>query len=192
MIDARPWTAAALVGALWGALELSVGTALHLSRLPVRGMVMAALGLVCLVTLRRLRGGPGVCLLAGAIAAFLKVFTLGGLYPGPLIGILLEALVIEVVFDVFGPRRISAVVGGAIVLGLTPVQMTLMVWVVAGRHTVEATAQAAREGLVWLGLGVFSPGTVLGGVIAMAAGVGALAGWWAWSVSSGVNERLGQ
>ncbi len=192
MIDARPWTAAALVGALWGALELSVGTALHLSRLPVRGMVMAALGLVCLVTLRRLRGGPGVCLLAGAIAAFLKVFTLGGLYPGPLIGILLEALVIEVVFDVFGPRRISAVVGGAIVLGLTPVQMTLMVWVVAGRHTVEATAQAAREGLVWLGLGVFSAGTVLGGVIAMAAGVGALAGWWAWSVSSGVNERLGQ
>ena len=190
MTDARPWTAAALIGALWGALELSVGTALHLSRLPVRGMVMAALGLVCLVTLRRLRGGPGVCLLAGLIAAFLKVFTLGGIYPGPLIGILVEALVIEVVFDVLGSRRVSAVVGGAIVLGLAPVQMTLMVWVVAGRDTVAATAQAAQEALAWLGLGVFSAGAVLGGVIAVAAGVGALAGWWAWSVSSGVNERL--
>ncbi len=192
MTDARPWTAAALIGALWGALELSVGTALHLSRLPVRGMVMAALGLVCLVTLRRLRGGPGVCILAGLVAAFLKVFTLGGLYPGPLIGILLEALVIEVIFDVLGSRRVSAVVGGAIVLGLTPVQMTLTVWVVAGRDTVAATAQAALEVLVWLGFSAFSPVAILGGVVAVAAGVGALAGWWAWSVSSGVNERLGQ
>ncbi len=191
MIDARPWTAAALVGALWGAMELSVGTALHLSRLPLRGMVMATIGLVCLVTLRRLRGGPGACLLAGAIAAFLKVFTLGGLYPGPLIGILLEAVVIELVFSVLGPRRISAVVGGAIVLGLTPVQMTLMVWLVAGRDTIEATAQAAREALVWLGLGALSAGSVLGGVIAATAAVGGLAGWWAWNVSSGVNERLG-
>jgi len=192
MTDARPWTAAALIGALWGALELSVGTALHLSRLPIRGMVMAALGLVCLVTLRRLRGGPGVCILAGLVAAFLKIFTLGGLYPGPLIGILLEALVIEVVFDVLGSRRVSAVIGGAIVLGLTPVQMTLTVWVVAGRDTVAATAQAALEALAWLGFPAFSPGAVLGGVVLVAAGVGAMAGWWAWSVSSGVNERLGQ
>lgn len=192
MIDARPWTAAALVGALWGAMELSVGTALQLSRLPLRGIVMSIIGLVCLVTLRRLRGGPGVCLLAGAIAAFLKVFSLGGLYPGPLIGILLEAVVIEVIFSAFGPRRVSAVVGGAIVLGLTPIQMTLMVWVVAGRDTVEATAQAAREGLLWLGLGAFSAGTVLGGVVVTTAAVGAVAGWWAWSVSSGVKERLGQ
>jgi len=192
MIDARAWTSAALIGALWGALELSIGTALHLSRIPIRGMVMAILGLVCLVTLRRLRGGPGGCLLAGLVAAFLKVFTLGGLYPGPLIGILLEALVMEIVFDILGPRRLSAVVGGAVVLGLTPVQMTLMVWVVAGRDTVEATAQAAREGLVWLGLGAFSAGAVLGGVIVVAAGVGALAGGWAWSVSSGVGERLGR
>jgi hypothetical protein len=190
MIDARAWTSAALIGALWGALELSVGTALHLSRIPIRGMVMAILGLVCLVTLRRLRGGLGGCLLAGLVAAFLKVFTLGGLYPGPLIGILLEALVMEVVFDILGPRRLSAVVGGAVVLGLTPVQMTLMVWVVAGRDTVEATARAAREGLIWLGLGAFSAGVVLAGVIVVAAGVGALSGWWAWSVSSGVGERL--
>ncbi len=191
MNDARPWTSAALVGALWGALELSVGTALHLSRLPVRGMIMAALGLVCLVTLRRLRGGPGVCLLAGLVAAFLKVFTLGGLYPGPLIGILLEALVVEVVFDVFGSHRMSAIVGGAIVLGLTPVQMTLMVWVVAGQDTVTATAQAAQEVLVWAGFGSPGPAVVLAGLVAVASGVGAAAGWWSWSVSSGVEERLG-
>lgn len=191
MIDARPWTAAALIGALWGAMELSIGTALHLSRLPLRGIVMSMIGLMCLVTLRRLRGRPGVCLLAGAIAAFLKVFSLGGLYPGPLIGILLEAVVIESVFTVLGSRRMSAVVGGSVVLALTPIQMTLMVWVVAGRDTVEATAEAVREGLAWLGLGAFSAGTVLGGVVVTAAAVGAMTGWWAWSVSSGVNERLG-
>ena len=45
---------------------------------------------------------------------------------------------------------LSAVLGGAIVLGLTPIQMTLMIWVVAGRDTVEATASGCSE-RAWLG-----------------------------------------
>ena len=32
MTDARAWTRAALVGSLWGALELTLGSLLHLSR----------------------------------------------------------------------------------------------------------------------------------------------------------------
>lgn len=190
MKDARDWTAAALVGALWGALELSIGTALHLSRIPLRGTLMAVAGLICLVTLRRLRGGPGSVMLAGMIAASLKIFTLGGLYPGPLIGILVEAVVVEVCFDVFGCRRAAAVLGGAVVLGVTPIQMTLMVWVVAGRETVAATAMALRRGLEWLGVGSIPASGVLTGVVVVMAAIGGLAGWWAWAVSDSVARRL--
>ena len=190
MNDPRPWTAAALIGALWGAMELSLGTVLHLGRIPFRGMVMAALGLVCLVTLRRLRGRPGVCLVAGMVAAFLKIFTLGGLYPGPLLGILAEATIVEVVFDTVGTRKSAAVLSGALVLALTPVQMTLMVWVVAGRETVVAAVGAAEDFLGWAGLGSWTGSTVLVAVIVAAAIFGVFAGGFAWAVSTGVRRRL--
>jgi hypothetical protein len=78
VIDARAWTRAALIGSLWGALELSVGSVLHLSRVPLTGMVMSAIALACLLTLRRLSPVPGVCLVAGAVALVVKVFGIGG------------------------------------------------------------------------------------------------------------------
>ena len=75
MKDLRPWTYAALYGALWGALETTAGTALHLGRVPFRGEIMGILGLVCLVCLRRLQPRVGVVLVAGVTAIFLKIFT---------------------------------------------------------------------------------------------------------------------
>ena len=40
MRDLRPWTHAALFGALWGALEATAGTALHLGGVPLTGEIM--------------------------------------------------------------------------------------------------------------------------------------------------------
>ena len=70
MRDVRPWTYAALFGTLWGALEATLGTAVHLGKLPFRGAIMGLVGLLCLVCLRRLQPRPGVCLLAGVVAIF--------------------------------------------------------------------------------------------------------------------------
>ena len=50
--DARPWTHAALFGALWGCMELSLGTLLQLGRVPLKGFLMGSLGMLCLVALR--------------------------------------------------------------------------------------------------------------------------------------------
>ncbi len=121
MRDLRPWTHAALYGALWGALEATVGTAIHLGRVPFRGEIMGLIGLVCLVCLRRLQPRTGVVLVAGLTAIFLKVFTLGGLYPGPLVGIATQALAVELGFLVArGPW--AAALGGVIALGTNPIQ----------------------------------------------------------------------
>ena len=87
MKDVRPWTYAALFGTLWGALEATVGTAVYLGKVPLRGTLMGVIGLLCLVCLRRLQPRPGVCLLAGVGAGGRKRGSLGGLYPGPSIGI---------------------------------------------------------------------------------------------------------
>ena len=123
MRDARPWTYAALFGTLWGALELTIGTALHLAGVPLYGVLMSLIALVCLVTLRRLQPRFGVCALAGAVAIFLKIFALGGLRPGPMVGIGLAALLVELGFAICGSRALGAVVAGVLVTVAAPAQM---------------------------------------------------------------------
>jgi hypothetical protein len=152
---------------------------------------MGLIGLVCLVTLRRLQPRPGVCLIAGAVAVFLKVFLVGGLYPGPLVGIGGEALLVELAFTLAGGRRVAAVVAGGLALAAPPAQLVLGLWALGGRDTLNAYGRAARAVLALAGLGEVDAGVLMGAVLATFAAVGAVAGWWAWRLAGRVERRLG-
>ncbi len=191
MRDVRPWTYAALYGALWGALEASLGTAAHLAKLPLRGTLMGLAGLLCLLCLRRLQPRPGVCLLAGVVAMFLKVFTLGGLYPGPLIGIAVQALAVEVAMTASGGRAVGAALGGAVTLATNPLQKLAMTWVVAGAEAMRAALDLMAAAASAVGLGGLRPAAVVGAVVALYGAVGAAGGLWAWWVAGRVARRLG-
>ena len=192
MRDVRRWTYAALFGALWGALEVTLGTALHLGRVPLKGLLLGSLGLLCLVAARRLQPRPGVCLLAGLVAAFLKVFALGGLYPGPLIGVLAEAVLVEAAFLATGDRWAGAVAGGALTLALSPVQMVLMTWFVAGADAVEALGRLLQSlAIPAMGVGV-EPALLLAALVGSCAALGGVAGGWAWWVAGRVLRRVGR
>jgi len=190
--DARPWTHAALFGALWGCLELSLGTVLHLGQLPMKGMLMGSLGLICLITLRRLQPRPGVCLIAGVVAVFLKVFTIGGLYPGPVIGISLEAIIVELAFTATLSRAPGAVLGGALALAVNPLQKVLMTWVVAGPEAVRAAVKGLRVLSGQTGLPEVDGVTILAALAVFSASVGGLVGGMAWVLAGRVLRRLGR
>lgn len=183
-LDLRPWTNAALYGALWGALEATVGTALHLGRVPFRGEIMGLIGLACLVCLRRLQPRAGVVLVAGMTAIFLKVFTLGGLYPGPVVGIATQAIAVEFGFLVArGP--VAAAIGGIIALGTNPVQRVITAWIVGGSEAAVAVLRAVGE------LGGVEAWWVLAAFVGFSSTVGALGGVWAWRLAGRVARRLG-
>jgi hypothetical protein len=191
MTDVRPWTYAALFGALWGALEATIGTAVNLGKLPQKGVVMGLLGLLCLVCLRRLQPRPGVCLLAGAVAIFLKIFTLGGLYPGPVIGISVQAVAVEIAMTGSGGRAIGAAIGGAVTLATNPLQMVGMMWVLTGSDGVVAYLELLRELAAFIGLDVLHPVMIFSAIVLAKGLVGAAGGLWAWWVAGRVVRRLG-
>lgn len=192
MRDARPWTHAALFGALWGCLELSLGTVLHLGRVPMKGLLMGSLGLICLVTLRRLQPRVGVCLIAGVVAVFLKVFTLGGFYPGPVIGMAGEAIIVELAFTVTLSRAVGAVLGGALALAVNPLQMVLMTWVVAGPVAVRAAVQGVQAAAGRFGLSGVDGTTILIVLMVTSGTVGAVVGGVSWLLAGRVLRRLGR
>jgi len=153
-------------------------------------MIMAGLGLLCLITLSRLSSRAGNVLLAGLVAAFLKIFALGGLYPGPLIGILMESFIVELVLDLGGVRRITAMVAGACVLALTPLQMAVTVRLLAGPEAIAAFGGFFESFSKTLGLPPVSIRMTLGLAAVSAALVGLALGWGAWRISSRVLRRL--
>ena len=191
MTDARPWTYAALFGTLWGALEATVGTAVYLGKVPLRGTLMGILGLLCLICLRRLQPRPGVCLLAGIVAIFLKVFTLGGFFPGPIIGIAIQAVAVEAAMTGLGGGVVGAGVGGFLTLATNPLQKLAMIWVVTGPEAVIASLGVLERSAAAAGLGDVRAVAVFWAVVGATGLVGAAGGMWAWWVAGRVELRLG-
>ncbi|MFI5166043.1 MAG: hypothetical protein ACHQQS_05450 [Thermoanaerobaculales bacterium] len=190
MRDARDWTHAALFGALWGAAEATLGTALKVTQLPLSGLVMAAVGVLCLVTVRRLRPRIGICLVAGVVAAFLKVFTLGGVVVGPVVGIVSEAMVVELAMTATRSSLVGALVGGALALATTPLQRVISAGLIAGPDAVKALALASQAVAARIGLAKLSAGALLALVIVVTGGAGAAVGAWSWRVAGRVARRL--
>lgn len=190
MKDARAWTHAALFGSLWGAAEASLGTVLKAAHIPLAGLVMASIGVLCLLTVRRLQPVVGVSLATGVVAAFLKVFSLGGLVVGPAAGILAEAALVELAMTASASSAIGAVLGGAMALAEAPLQMVFTAFVITGPEAAAALERAARALASGISLPAASPLAVLLAVAAASALAGAAVGGLSWRVAGRVVRRV--
>jgi hypothetical protein len=187
--EPRAWTYAALFGALWGAAEASLGTFLKVAQVPFGSVVMAALAVLCLVAARRLQPAPGLCLVMGCIAACIKVVGLGGLVLGPVIGILEEAIVVELAMLLTAGSALGAALGGALALAAVPVHKLIAVRLVAGTEGARALVVAFKRALGGVGL---PPSSVELAVIVLAAScaLGGAVGVWSWRLAGRVERRM--
>ena len=190
MRDARAWTHAALFGSLWGAAEASLGTVLKVAHVPLAGLLMASVGVLCLLTVRRLQPTVGISVVTGAVAAFLKVFSLGGLVLGPAAGILAEAALVELAMTATASSALGAVAGGALALAEAPLQMAFTAVVITGPEAATAFGKAAQTLAAGLSLPEASPLMVLAGVAAVSLVAGAAVGGLSWRVAGRVARRL--
>jgi hypothetical protein len=190
MRDARPWTHAALFGSLWASVEITLGTLLSAGRVPMFGTLMASVGVLCMVTARRLQPAAGATLVMGLVVTFLKAFFAGGLALGGVVGILSQALLLEIAFSTTRSRFSGAVVGGALALATAPLQLFLFFLLFAGGDSVSALDQALRSfGRM---LGVAGPATLA--LVAYLVGfsmlLGALVGALSWRLAGRVRARV--
>lgn len=87
----------AVFGALWGLVEISLGSVLHAIRMPMSGVVLSAIGLTIALMGRFFVPKAGSTLFIGIIAMILKLFSIGSVVVGPMIGILAAAIIAEIV-----------------------------------------------------------------------------------------------
>jgi ABC-type thiamin/hydroxymethylpyrimidine transport system permease subunit len=192
-LSTRELAILAVFGTLWGIVEISLGSALKSLNVPLSGAVLSAIGLTVALIGRVFVPRRGATLFVGVIAMLLKLFSLGGVILGPMVGILTEALVAEIVLSLFGkPRRWVFLLAGG--LGVTWV---LLQPFITGPLLFGRTLLVVWLDLLDLGhrLLRLNPNTALWIVLALVAihlAVGGLVGWLSWDFAHQLQIRLGK
>jgi hypothetical protein len=183
----------AVFGALWGVVEIGLGSVLHAVKIPLTGLTLTAIGLAIAMVGRLFVPRRGSTFFIGVIATVLKLFSIGNIIIGPMIAILTEALIAELLLDGFPrPSRMAFMLAGAggalwtliqpFVTGLLLFGRSLLVvWldmIDLGSRLFHLASNAA----IWIAIGM-----ALLYII-----VGAVAGWLAWQVGILLVARLGK
>ncbi len=108
------WIKAALLGSIWGSIEIIIGSFLHNLRIPLAGTILSAIGVSLLVGGRFLWKENGLIWRAGVVCALMKSISPSAVILGPMIGIITESIVLEIIIRLSRGNTLGILIGGAI------------------------------------------------------------------------------
>jgi ABC-type thiamin/hydroxymethylpyrimidine transport system permease subunit len=178
-------------GALWGAAEMTLGSLLHVLNVPFSGAVLAGIGITIALIGRLFVPRTGSVLFIGLVTALLKMLSLGGIVLNPMIGIVAESLLAEVVLTLWGrPRRASFVVAGGLAVFWPFVHPFFTQGILAGQGILTVYGWTLEKGANLLGLDPSALLLILGGLVGVHLLIGIIAGLLAWDAGRIVQLRL--
>ncbi|MBN1336121.1 MAG: hypothetical protein JXB39_09185 [Deltaproteobacteria bacterium] len=178
----RFWAHVAAFGALWGTVEITLGAFLHTLRVPLTGVLLAALGAGLLVAQRQVQPKRGTTLATGIVAALCKSVSPGGVILGPMAGISVEALLVEVGLFAAPRALLSAILAGGVAATWALAQKVVTQYVVYGADVVRLYLALLAETARALGMAEATGWAVLVGVAALVFVLGSAGGVLGWAV----------
>ncbi len=104
VLQNNTWTQAAVIGTIWASFEIVFGSFLHALRIPLAGTMLTFFSIVLLTAFAQKFKGKNLFLKAGVVAALLRSVMPTSVILGPLVGILTEALLFQIFFNLFRGR----------------------------------------------------------------------------------------
>lgn len=183
----------AVFGTLWGISEITFGSVLKSLNIPFSGAVLGAIGLTIALVGRVFVPRKGSTLFIGVIAMLLKLFSLGGVIIGPMVGIISEAIVAELVLSLSGkPRRYSFILAGALGVTWTLAQPFVTGPILFGRTIFVVWLDLMDTGSRILGLGSNAALWIVLALLGIYLAIGSVAGLLGWDVARQLQNRLGR
>jgi len=188
----QAWREAAVFGALWGAAEMTLGSFLSATRIPLVGIFMACLGVALMTSGYILVERRWFPLKAALVCAALRALAPQGLIINPMIAIVLQGAVISVVFLLIRNRLWSGVIAGFLVVLSSLSQAVIVKLFVYGATLWELYSAfltrienifGLHTGQGWLIVGIF---------IALIGLLGALAGILGWRLGRTALKQKGK
>ncbi len=174
------WRRAAVLGSLWAASEILLGSFLHNLRVPLRGHVLTAIAIAILAGGHRVWRQRGVVWRAGLIAAAMKAVSPSAVLLGPMVAIVMEGVAFEVGLALARGGWPGVVLAGALAMSWTFVHQVASLLLTYGLNLVEVYTRLvqlieAQLGPLPMGAwGPFAAVALLNVVVGVAA---AAAGW---------------
>ncbi len=165
----RDWVYIALFGALWGAVEISLGSLLHTIFPPLTNTILTGIILSGIAAIIVLSGASFISkqysiVLIGIIAALLKLFSFGGVKLGPVLAIILQAVLMQLVWLIpsrktsSGPDHLPEKSTVLFAFAALPAvswnffHRFMMLGILYGKKMVETAVMMAKNGSGLLGI----------------------------------------
>ena len=104
------WIKASIIGTIWAASEIVLGSFLHNLKVPFSGNILTAIGLIILISISYTWTEKGLFWRAGLICALMKTMSPSAVIFGPMIAIFCEALLLE-----FSVRLLGRTIAGYLI-----------------------------------------------------------------------------
>ena len=192
----RDWVYVAVFGALWGALELTLGAYLHVLFPPLAntfftGLILAGIGAVIALVGYTFVPRPGAVLSIGIVTTLLKVLSLGGVKIGPVVAILAEVILMEVaLLSKRSPTRGRYMLAGTVAVSWNFFHKFIMMRLLYGKGIGEVYVKMVKEGSQVLGLDAGYAVAIIVVLFLFRVVAGAVAGWLAWDLGRLVARRV--
>jgi ABC-type thiamin/hydroxymethylpyrimidine transport system permease subunit len=181
----------AVFGAIWGLVEITLGSVFHAIDLPLSGLVLAVIGVMVASIGRLFIPKRGSTIFIGIIAMVLKLFSIGSAVIGPMIGILVEALIAEIIFVGFGkPSKFAFILAGAATALVTMVQPFVTGVLLFGRNLLVLWLDLLDMGTRLFGIPYQAALWIVITFVAVHVVLGCIGGWLAWILGNTLKIRL--
>jgi len=131
------WLKAAVAGGSWASVEIIVGSFLHNLRFPFAGGVLASFGVMLMVAFYQLWPVRGLIWRAGVVCALMKSISPSAIIMGPMIGILSEAILLDIFIRLTGRSLPAVMVAGGIAVSAAFAQKVFNILILYGMNLVS-------------------------------------------------------
>jgi nucleoside-triphosphatase THEP1 len=105
------WIKASIVGTIWAASEIVLGSFLHNLKIPLSSNILTAIGIIVLISTSFKWTEKGLFWRAGLICALMKTISPSAVIFGPMIAIFCQALLLEIFTRLIGKNLIGYSLG---------------------------------------------------------------------------------
>ena len=134
------WIKASIIGTIWAAAEIVLGSFLHNLRVPFSGNFLTAIALVILISVSYKWRERGLFWRAGVICALMKTMSPSAIIFGPMIAIIVESLFLEASVRLFGRTYLGFIVGSMLAMSWNLFQKVFNMIIFYGGKLVDIYA----------------------------------------------------
>jgi len=180
----------ALFAAVWAVIEINLGLLLKIIKLPFYGTILTFIGLLILVLARTTVPKRGTAILMGICVAFLKLIYLGGIAIYPVIGILMEVILVEIVFQTNKHNKRQIMTASIMAISWSLLHLFFVFGILAGWGFVRVFELIVERGASLLGIAEHQALLIFFVILLFHLIIGILGGLLNWKLKQMVFKRL--